>query len=360
MQHLHPTHESYMARCLYLAHLGRSFTSANPMVGAVIVHRHKIIGEGYHVRYGEAHAEPNAIHSVKDKSLLKESTLYVSLEPCSHYGKTPPCANLIVQMGIPKVVIATLDPNPKVAGRGVDILRKAGIDVQVGILEQEARELNKRFFCLQEKQRPYITLKWAQTANGFMDIKRTDFNTPPLSISNAVTRQYTHKMRAENMAIMVGTNTVLLDNPALTLRYWHGLSPTRITIDRKGVIGEHFQLKNGNIHTLIFTETESIKQRNIDYVKISEKKKNLNEILYYLYTKNIHSVLVEGGATLLKSFIEEGCWDEANIETAPFTINDGIKAPTLTDSVVEFEKTIDNHLWTHYRKTPPDVPEKHL
>lgn len=357
---IHYTHKSYMARCLYLAGLGRSFTSPNPMVGAVIVHQQKIIGEGFHKRYGEAHAEPNAIQSVRDKSLLKESTLYVSLEPCSHYGKTPPCADLIVRMGIPHVVIATLDPNPKVAGRGVEILRKAGIEVEIGILEKEARELNKRFFSLQEKQRPYIILKWAQTSNGFMDVIRSDYHTPPLHISNAVTQQLTHKMRAENMAIMVGTNTVMLDNPALTLRLWHGRSPIRLAIDRKGIVGHHFQLKNGKVSTYIFTENDKKNEFNLEYPKISDKKNNLKEILYYLYKKNIHSVLVEGGATLLNSLIEEGCWDEANIETAPFTVNNGIKAPILRDAWIEFEKMIENHSWTHYRKTLPDEPEKHL
>ena len=223
----------YMYRCLQLAELGVGYVAPNPMVGAVLVCNDKIIGEGYHHRYGDAHAEPNAINSVKEVELLGQSTLYVSLEPCSHYGKTPPCADLIVSSGIPRVIIGTLDPNPKVAGKGVEKLRNAGVEVIVGVLEEECRELNKRFFIFQELRRPYVLLKWAQTRDGFMDRVRTDVSEPPLQISNNITRQLTHKMRAENQSILVGANTVLLDNPSLTVRNWSGRSPVRIAIDRQ-------------------------------------------------------------------------------------------------------------------------------
>ena len=343
-------HQLYMARCLYLAGLGVSYTSPNPMVGAVIVYKDEIIGEGFHKRYGEPHAEPNAIYSVKDKSLLKESTLYVNLEPCSHFGKTPPCANLIVQMGIPNVVIATLDPNPKVSGRGVEILRNAGINVEVGVMEKEARELNRRFFCFIEKKRPFITLKWAQTADGFIDIHRNNNAVPALKISNEVTRQFTHKMRAENMAIMVGTKTVMLDNPSLTLRNWFGRSPVRVAIDRKNRVPENFNIKDQKQATIIFTEAKNTNKTNLQYIQISFEKDILNEIIQKLYDKNIHSVLVEGGTSLLTSFIDAGLWDEANIEISQAIINDGIKAPSLKDAIIQSEEIIENHQWNHYKK----------
>lgn len=343
------SHPSYMARCLYLAGLGNSFTAPNPMVGAVIVHNGEIIGEGYHKKYGTPHAEPNAINSVKEKSLLKKSTLYVNLEPCSHYGKTPPCADLIVKTGIPNVVIATLDPNPKVAGRGVEILRNAGINVQIGVLEKEAQELNKRFFCFYVNKRPFITLKWAQTANGFIDVERKNHLTSALKISNAVTQQFTHKMRAENMAIMVGTQTVMLDNPSLTLREWFGLSPVRVAIDKRGIIPDDFIIKNGNQATIIFTEMKKENKTNLEYIEIEYNTNNLPEIISKLYEKNIHSVLVEGGAKLLNSFIESELWDEANIEISPTEIEKGIKAPILKNSEKVSEQIIENHQWKHYK-----------
>ncbi|VBB48340.1 Riboflavin biosynthesis protein RibD (Includes: Diaminohydroxyphosphoribosylaminopyrimidine deaminase; 5-amino-6-(5-phosphoribosylamino)uracil reductase) [uncultured Paludibacter sp.] len=347
--YINGNHHSYMARCLYLAKLGSSFTAPNPMVGAVIVYNGEIIGEGFHKRYGEPHAEPNAINSVKDKSLLKKSTLYVNLEPCSHYGKTPPCASLIVRMGIPHVVIATLDPNPKVSGRGVEILRQAGINVEVGVLEEEARYLNRRFFYFQEKKRPYITLKWAQTADGFIDICRKNNSTSAMKISNSVTQQFTHKMRSENMAMMVGTQTVMLDNPSLTLRDWFGRSPVRVTIDRKGIIPDNFNIKDESEPTVIFTEKEIVGKPNLEYIQISSDKNNLNEILQHLYEKNIHSVLVEGGEKLLNSFIEADLWDEANIEISKVIIGKGIKAPVLKNAEIETEKIVENHQWIHYR-----------
>ena len=219
--------EKYMHRCLQLAQFGGGYVSPNPMVGAVLVINDEIIGEGYHRRFGEAHAEPNAINSVENKELLKQATLYVNLEPCSFYGKTPPCADLIVRSGIPRVVIGTLDPHPKVSGKGVKILEEAGIEVAVGVLKQECRELNKRFFIFQEQKRPYVLLKWAQTRDGFMDKLRSNATQTPLLISNNITKLLTHKMRSENQSILVSTNTVLLDNPSLTVRNWSGKNPIR-------------------------------------------------------------------------------------------------------------------------------------
>lgn len=322
-------HQFYMKRCLELAAQGGGYTAPNPMVGAVLVCDGKIIGEGYHKRYGGPHAEPNAIHAVKDKTLLEKSTLYVSLEPCSHFGKTPPCANLIVTSRIPRVVIGTLDPNPKVAGRGVDILREAGIEVTVGVMEEDCRALNKRFFIYQEQKRSYVLLKWAQTADGYIDRIRTDVSEQPLQISNAITRQLTHKMRAENQAIMVSTNTVLLDNPSLTVRHWSGCSPVRVAIDRQGRIPENYKLFDGQVRTIVFTEQARENKPNLEFVTIEFGGDCLPRILQELYHRNIHSVMVEGGAQLLNSFISANLWDEANVEVSDSLLGEGIKAPLL-------------------------------
>ena len=339
----------YISRCLQLAELGAGYVAPNPMVGAVLVCDDKIIGEGYHRHYGEAHAEPNAINSVKDKDLLKQSTLYVNLEPCSHYGKTPPCADLIVSSGIPRVVIGTLDPNPKVAGRGVEILRKAGVEVVVGVLEAECRELNKRFFIFQEQKRPYVLLKWAQTQDGFMDRVRTTVTEPPLQISNSITRQLTHKMRSENQSILVGANTVLLDNPSLTVRNWSGKSPVRIGIDRQRRIPDDFNLLDGSISTIIFTEKDEVNKLHVEFVKIDFSTNSVKNILNEIYKRNIHSVLVEGGPTILNSFIESGLWDEANIEIAPLRIAEGMAAPVLQLQPISHQ-TFNGHDWLFYKQ----------
>lgn len=346
-----PKDEKYMARCLHLAKLGCGSVSPNPMVGAVVVYDDRIIGEGYHHRFGGHHAEPEAIASVREKHLLPEATLYVNLEPCSHYGKTPPCANLIVSEKIKRVVIGCLDPNPKVSGRGVKILKDAGIEVEVGVLRKESEKLNRRFICFQEKKRPYILLKWAQTSDGFIDTIRKSHSEEALKISNPITQQLTHKMRSENMAIMVSTNTVLLDNPSLTVRYWSGKSPVRIAIDRKGIIPGNFNLKNQKERTIIFTAVASESKPNLEYVQIpDDSDDNLPFILRKLYELNIHSVLVEGGARLLTSFIRAGLWDECNIEISTATAGQGIKAPELTDAEPESETVIDNHQWKHFCK----------
>jgi len=337
----------YMFRCLQLAQYGVGYVAPNPMVGAVLVYDDRIIGEGYHHHFGEAHAEPNAINSVKQPELLQDATLYVSLEPCSHYGKTPPCADLIVNSGISRVVIGTLDPNPKVSGRGVEVLQEAGIEVLVGVMEKECRELNKRFFIFQEQKRPYILLKWAQTQDGFMDRKRRDNTESPLQISNTITKQMTHKMRSENQAILVGVNTVLLDNPSLTVRDWTGKSPVRIAIDRQGRIPTNFNLMDGSVRTIIFTEILRKNEHNLEFIKINFDEHALPNILQNLFEQNIHSVMVEGGASILNIFIEAGLWDEANIEVSPLRIADGVKAPVLNLLPIS-KNTVGGHEWLFF------------
>ena len=338
----------YLFRCLQIAQFGDGYVAPNPMVGALLVCDDQIIGEGFHKRFGDAHAEPNAINSVTNKELLKKSILYVNLEPCSYFGKTPPCADLIVRSGIPRVVIGTLDPNPKVAGKGVEILRKAGVEVEVGVLEEECRELNKRFFIFQEQKRPYVLLKWAQTADGFIDRVRTDASETPLLISNNITKQLTHKMRSQNQAILVGANTVLLDNPSLTVRNWSGKSPVRIAIDSLCRIPEDFNLMDGSIPTIIFTQNLKLSKPNLEFVQLKFDKDRLRTILKIIFEKNIHSVLIEGGATILNSFIEEGIWDEANVEISPLKIGNGIPAPVLPFQFIEC-KQFENHDWLFFK-----------
>jgi diaminohydroxyphosphoribosylaminopyrimidine deaminase/5-amino-6-(5-phosphoribosylamino)uracil reductase len=343
------TDEKYMQRCLQLAAIGGGNVAPNPMVGAVLVVNDKIIGEGYHRKYGQPHAEPNAINSVQDKTLLKSATLYVNLEPCSHYGKTPPCAHLIVKCGIPRVVIGTLDPNPKVSGRGVKILQDAGIEVTVGVLEEACNELNKRFFIFQREKRPYVLLKWAQTKDGFIDKIRLSKDESPLQISNELTRQLTHKMRAENQAILVSTNTVILDNPSLTVRYWSGKNPIRITLDRQGRIQNDYQLLDGQHATIIFTEKETPNKENLRFINIKFDENFLENFLKALFDNLIHSILVEGGSKLLNNFIEKGYWDEAHIEVSEQIIEEGVAAPILQqipDSILQ----INNHTILRYKK----------
>ena len=341
--------EKYMARCLQLARLAINHTAPNPMVGAVIVHNNLIIGEGYHRRYGEPHAEPMAILSVKNQNLLPESTLYVNLEPCSHFGKTPPCANLIIEKRIKHVVIGAPDPNPKVAGRGIKLLREAGIEVTIGVLEHAARQLNKRFYCFHENKRPYITIKWAQTADGFIDTCRNSAKEHALAISNATTSQLTHKMRAENMAIMVSTNTVLMDNPSLTVRFWSGRNPIRIILDRNGRIPSHFNVKDGKTLSYIFTDKSEVSTDNLNYIKLENDYYDLNSVFRKLFELKIHSVLVEGGAKLLTSIIRAGMWDEANIEVSPLKIGEGVTAPTLVNAEKEYALNYDGQQWKHYK-----------
>ena len=323
--------ELYMSRCLELAMHGRGNVAPNPMVGAVIECDGRIIGEGYHRCYGEPHAEVNAIASVKDESLLRRSTLYVNLEPCSHYGKTPPCSELIVRKGIPRVVVACLDPYPEVAGRGIKMLREAGIEVVSGVMEQEAVKLNRYFITAHRKHRPYIILKWAQSRDKFIDRIRTDVSEKPAMLSTPMTRMMVHKLRSEVQAIMIGTNTAILDNPSLTVRYWAGESPARILVDRKLRIPEDYKLFDGTQRTIVYTKKKSkdIGQNfhdktNIEYVEMDNSIHFLINIMKSLYEKNIYSLLVEGGAELHNSFMENELWDEIMIETVPVHLRNGV------------------------------------
>lgn len=319
----------YMSRCIELARRGKGNTAPNPMVGSVIVHGDRIIGEGFHRKAGEPHAEVNAISSVKDQSLLSSSTLYVNLEPCSHYGKTPPCAELIIQKRIPRVVIGCLDPFPEVSGRGVRRLLEAGVEVVTGVLEKEAWELNKIFMTFQEKQRPYVFLKWAQSADGYIDRLRTDSSVPPVHLSSPETRRVTHKLRSEVSAILVGTHTAMLDNPSLTVRDWSGNPPVRLVLDKYLRLPSHYHLFDGSVPTLVFTSRPAQNQANIEYIILDFTQPVLPQIIGVLYQRKLNSLLVEGGSNLLKQFIEEDLWDEAHIETAPVNLGEGIIAPNL-------------------------------
>lgn len=326
----------------------------NPMVGAVIVHNGKIIGEGFHRKYGEAHAEVNAIASVRDESLLREATLYVSLEPCSHYGKTPPCAELIVRKRIPRVVVGCPDPFPEVSGRGIGMLREAGVEVVTGVMEEEARALNRAFMTFQEKKRPYICLKWAQSADGFLDKLRTSPAEPAVMLSSPEARRTVHRLRSEVAAIMVGTQTALLDNPSLTVRHWAGDSPVRVVLDRSLRIPTHYHLLDGSVKTLLFTEKEASGRENTEYVTMDFNRPVLPQVIHELYARGLNSLMVEGGAMLLNSFINEGLWDCMLVETAPVSLVSGVRAPDLGKvaalSPVE-TKMADGHIFSTFMQT---------
>ncbi len=338
--------EKYMRRCIELARNGLCNASPNPMVGAVIVCDGRIIGEGYHIRCGKAHAEVNAIHSVKDESLLKRSTIYVSLEPCSHYGKTPPCADLIIEKQIPRIVIGSQDPFSKVAGRGIQKLLDAGREVTVGILEEECKNLIRRFITFNTLHRPFITLKWAESADHFIDIERTDGK--PVILSSPLSSMLVHKKRAETDAIMVGRRTALLDNPSLTVRNWYGRNPIRIVLDRTLSLPKDLQIFDGEIPTLIFTEKEQLEEKNVTYITINFSHNPLIQIMEELYQRKIQSLLVEGGSQLLQSFIDNGLWDEAYIEKCPSRLYSGVKAPEISDKFsYSMEEHFERQIW-HY------------
>lgn len=321
--------EKYIARCIQLAKNGLCNAAPNPMVGAVIVHNDTIIGEGYHIRCGEAHAEVNAVRSVKDKSLLKESTIYVSLEPCSHHGKTPPCADLIINKGIPRVVVGCQDPFSLVAGRGIAKLREAGIEVKVGVLEEECRQLIRRFVTFNTLRRPFITLKWAESADGFIDLHRTEGH--PYIFSSPLSSMLVHKRRAEHSAILVGRRTALLDNPSLTTRNWFGKNPVRMVIDKDLALPKHLALFDGSVRTLVFTQREDTSNRpNVEHIRLDFKIDILPQIMEVLYKEKLQSLMVEGGSILLQSFIDAGCWDEAYIEQSDAHLKDGVKAPSFS------------------------------
>ena len=320
--------EKYIARCIQLAQNGLCNAAPNPMVGAVIVHNDTIIGEGYHIRCGEPHAEVNAIRSVKDERLLKESTIYVSLEPCSHYGKTPPCADLIINKGIPRVVVGCMDPFSLVAGKGIQKMRDAGIDVTVGVLEEECRHLIRRFITFHTHQRPFITLKWAQSTDGFIDLHRTGGH--PYIFSSPLSSMVVHKRRAEHAAILVGRKTALLDNPSLTTRSWYGKNPVRMVIDKNLTLPRHLALFDGSTPTVVFTaQKETPELPQVEYITLDFNRDILPQIMDVLYQKKLQSLMVEGGSILLQSFIDNNCWDEAYIEESDHRLSAGVQAPKI-------------------------------
>lgn len=338
--------EKYMRRCIQLAQNGQCNVAPNPMVGAVIVCDGKIIGEGYHVHCGQAHAEVNAIRAVKDQALLKKSTIYVSLEPCSHYGKTPPCADLIIEKGIPRIVIGCQDPFAKVAGRGIQKLKDAGREVIVGVLEKECRYLIRRFITFHTEQRPYITLKWAESADKCIDIHRT--GGKPVILSNPLTSMLAHKKRAEHSAIMVGTHTAELDDPSLNVRYWYGRSPLRIVLDREHKLFPDLHLFDGKQPTLVFTESTHEPHPNVEYLPIDYTQDILPQILQVLYARGLQSLLVEGGSILLQSFINAGLWDEAIVEETPQLLHSGVKAPEMSTKIPYTFKQAFGRIFRHY------------
>lgn len=325
-------HEQYIQRCFDLAKAGLGKVAPNPMVGSVIVHDNTIIGEGYHHKFGEPHAEVNAINSVNNKMLLSDSILYINLEPCSHFGKTPPCADFIIEHKIPMVVIANTDPNPKVRGKGIEKLKAAGIEVISGVLKNKGEELNKRFFTYHLKSRPYIFLKWAQTEDLFIDVIR-DLTHPqqPNWITSEEARMLVHKWRSEEQSVMVGTNTAFMDNPQLNVRNWAGESPLRIVIDRRLRLPNNLKLFDGSVPTLIFTEQEIEEEDNlnIQYITISFDEYLPEHILGQLYHRQITSLIIEGGTKLIQSFIEANLWDEARVFTGKKYFLEGIPAPKL-------------------------------
>jgi len=318
-----------MHRCLELAKLGAGYVTPNPMVSAVLVYEDKIIGEGYHQQYGGPHAEVNCINSVKDqdKDKISGSVLYVSLEPCSHFGKTPPCTDLIIANQIPEVVIGCRDPFKEVDGKGIEKLKAAGINVVYGILEQECRQLNKRFFTFHIKHRPYIILKWAETADG----KIAGDGTSRLLISNEQTNRLVHKWRSEEASILIGTNTALLDDPELTTRHWTGPSPVRLVIDMDLKLASTLKIFNDKQRTIIFNSIKHEENGKLSYYQVTEDVNLVDQIVNALYQMKIQSVIVEGGAQLLQSFIDEGIWDETRIiKNEELIINNGLPAPILS------------------------------
>lgn len=323
-------HELYMHRCIELAQLGGGYVAPNPMVGAVLVYENKIIGEGYHRQYGQAHAEVNCINNVREENrhLIEKSTIYVSLEPCAHFGKTPPCADLIIKHKIPMAVVGCRDPFAQVDGRGIEKLKNAGTLVITGVLEAECKEVNKRFFTFHAKKRPYIILKWAQSNN--QKIAAADFSK--VLISNAISNRLVHKWRSEEAAILVGTNTALHDNPALNVRNWSGPNPIRLVVDMNLRLPGSLQVYDKKQKTIVFNAFKNEQSENLGFYKIDEKLPLAMAISEACFQLNIQSVLVEGGAKLLQSFIDSNLWNEARIiENRQLIIDNGISAPILTN-----------------------------
>ncbi len=340
-------HEFYIVRCLELAKKGIGTTRPNPSVGAVIVHNNKIIGEGFTSPYGGPHAEVNAINAVQNQELLKEATIYVTLEPCSHHGKTPPCADLIIEKGIPNIVIGCVDTNSLVAGKGIERLKKAGRNVIVGVCQKDCIEHHRRFFTVQNKKRPYIILKWAETKDGFIAPLKKD-EQKPVWISNQYSQQLVHKWRSEEHAILVGTNTVIADNPSLTARNWKGNNPIRIVIDKNLRIPSEVTVFDGNVKTIIVTEEKKEENQHVIYEQIDFSFQVAEQICEVLYKHQIQSVIIEGGAKTLQTFIDANLWDEARVFIGDVVFGEGVKHP-IFNAKLSSEEKIDNDTLRIYR-----------
>lgn len=342
--------EKMMLRAIELARSGMGNVAPNPMVGCVIVHDNIIIGEGYHRDYGKSHAEVNAVNSVKNKELLKESTLYVTLEPCSHYGKTPPCSDLILHYKIPEVVVGTMDPFAGIAGRGIEKLRDGGCQVLNGYLEEKCLELNRRFFTFHQKKRPYIILKWAQTADGFIDIDRSHKHYgQPTWITNDLSRIAVHKMRANESAILVGTNTAIKDNPSLTVREWSGKHPLRLVIDKELKLHAGHALFNRSVPTVVYTSKVAVSEKNLEFKRIIFDGYEIEQILNDLHERGVLSLIVEGGQILLSSFISMNIWDEVRVFIGNHLFHTGVKAPAFDGKMVMSEELDDSWMLVFHK-----------
>lgn len=341
-------HNKYMQRCLQLASYGSGHVAPNPMVGCVIVAKNEIIGEGYHKYFGDSHAEVNAIYNVVNKELLRDSTVYVSLEPCSHHGKTPPCVDLLISNKVKQVIIGCRDSNPLVNGKGIDRLKRVGIEVVEGVLESDCRNLNKRFFTFHERQRPYVILKWAQTLDGYIDRVREDEQQGVNWISSEVTQSLVHKWRSEEQSILVGRNTIINDNPSLTVRSYNGRNPTRIVIDSQLQISGDLKIYSDEAPTLVFNRIKNDRQDSVEWIKITET--STSRILDELYKRGITSVFVEGGSRTLQYFIVDNVWDEARVIVGNRRFNEGVKAPIINKIPIDSFSFGEEKVYIYSRK----------
>ncbi len=338
-------HEHYMSRCLELASQGLGHVAPNPMVGSVIVHNDHIIAEGYHEKYSGPHAERNALQNISQPSLLSESTLYVNLEPCSHHGKTPPCADAILEAKIPHVVVGITDPNPLVSGSGIQRLREYGVNVTEGVLEKESKELNRRFLTYQTKKRPYIILKWAETSDRFLG--PLDGQRVPISCKES--QLLSHKWRTQEAAILVGTNTAELDNPQLTARLATGNNPLRIVLDRSARLSQNLALFDGSTPTLVVTERERSSLQGVETLSLPFNSSLLPQLLTHLYEMNIASLIVEGGGYTLEQFVEQDLWDEARIFRSSSELGEGTRAPLLSTKLLTSSTSSGTDTLAHFR-----------
>jgi diaminohydroxyphosphoribosylaminopyrimidine deaminase/5-amino-6-(5-phosphoribosylamino)uracil reductase len=350
--------EIYMSRCLELAELGAGYVAPNPMVGSMLVYNGRIIGEGYHRAYGQPHAEVNCINSVKDtdKNFIPDSVLYVSLEPCAHFGKTPPCADLVIANNIRTVVIGCRDPFNEVNGKGIEKLQQAGIEVIVGVLERECKELNKRFFTFHTKQRPFIVLKWAQSKNH--KIANADFSR--VYITNTLSNRLIHRWRSEEAGIMVGTNTALQDNPALNTRHWTGPDPVRLVVDMNLRLPQTLKIFDKKQKTIIFNTSKQDEHDNLLFYKLDKEQSIVTAILEACYNLKLQSILIEGGNKLAESFINEGTWDEAKvIENTHLIIDNGLRSPLLANHRLVFSESIATDIITYYQNKGQNEEASH-